>query len=175
MISCYVLVHLDMKLTISNFDSGSLGDSTFLILRSSKVIHAQKAQTHYFNAPRQLSKLPRGTSSDGSFMDLPSNADLFETKLQCVLLLLFPLCSSPLLTWLLLNRHGDILIVATDGFSDNVWPVELEKLVSLVLADAVEEKVSEAVMIQKLAHACCTFARICSFKVCPSFFKLERD
>ena len=60
----------------------SLGDSTFILVRNDQVIHSQPAQTHYFNAPRQLSKMPAGNRGDGNFMDLPKDADVVRLQLQ---------------------------------------------------------------------------------------------
>lgn len=62
-------------------------------------------------------------------------------------------------------RDGDILLLTTDGFSDNVWPRELEQLLSLVISDAKSTSSTGAELVQKIAAACCNFARICSFKV----------
>lgn len=71
------------KLAVAN-----LGDSTFLVVRDGKVIHYQPSQTHFFNAPRQLTKLPKGMSGAGSLMDQPADADLYETTLRLVTLTL---------------------------------------------------------------------------------------
>ncbi|KAF7778731.1 hypothetical protein Agabi119p4_3076 [Agaricus bisporus var. burnettii] len=38
--------------------SANLGDSGFSIIRSSSVFHRQRTQTHFFNCPKQLTKLP---------------------------------------------------------------------------------------------------------------------
>lgn len=125
-------------------NAANLGDSTFIVVRDSKVIHAQPSQTHYFNAPRQLSKLPPGSRSDGSFHDLPKHSDLARLELQ----------------------HDDILILTTDGFSDNVFHAELEQLIVLLLDDARAKGIQgdHQAVISTIAQACCNFARICAFK-----------
>lgn len=63
--------------------AANLGDSTFYLIRNDKVIHSQKSQTHYFNAPFQLEKLPDGPR-DSRFAapDLPKDSDLFQTDLE---------------------------------------------------------------------------------------------
>ncbi|KAM0792602.1 hypothetical protein ACM66B_005263 [Microbotryomycetes sp. NB124-2] len=157
-------------LTISDtglLRAANLGDSTFLIIRpqpvsssssdaaeagpSYKVVHSQPAQVHFFNAPRQLSKMPKGASKVGALIDFPSHADLFETQLQ----------------------SGDIVLTATDGYSDNVHAHELEQLVSLVRqrhdemdsnpAKAQEEGETRS-FAQLVADVAVNFARLCSFK-----------
>ncbi|PSR74921.1 hypothetical protein PHLCEN_2v9455 [Hermanssonia centrifuga] len=91
--------------------AANLGDSGFCIIRSSSVVHFQRTQTHFFNCPKQLAKLPvQNRRFRGSCVDPPSDADTFETKL----------------------RDGDIIILFTDGLSDNVFPTELVSICSLV-------------------------------------------
>lgn len=81
--------------------------------------------------------------------------------------------SRPPLPSLFSRRAGDILILATDGFSDNVFPAELEQLVALV-SDKVanpspEEQgqpgAEDRGLAQTLADVATQFARICSMKV----------
>ncbi|KAK4058633.1 Protein phosphatase 2C 7 [Microbotryomycetes sp. JL221] len=145
--------------------AANLGDSTFLIIRPQptsqasseeigvtyKVVHSQPAQVHFFNAPRQLSKMPKGASKVGALIDFPAHADLFETKLQ----------------------SGDIVLAATDGYSDNVHTQELEQLIALVRkrhdemdsnpAKAQEEGETRS-FAQLIADVAVNFARLCSFK-----------
>jgi len=91
--------------------AANLGDSGFCIIRSSSMIHWQQPQTHFFNCPKQLAKLPlRERRFGGACIDPPSDADLYETKL----------------------RDGDIVLLFTDGMSDNVFPSELISICSLV-------------------------------------------
>ncbi|OCH95553.1 protein serine/threonine phosphatase 2C [Obba rivulosa] len=82
--------------------AANLGDSGFSIIRSSKVLHHQSPQTHYFNCPKQLSKAPKSLFR-GTIADSPQTADLFETQL----------------------RDGDLVIAYTDGLTDNVFPEEI--------------------------------------------------
>lgn len=50
--ACVLIVHQQ------SLYSANLGDSGYLVYRKGKVIHRSKEQTHYFNAPFQLSLLP---------------------------------------------------------------------------------------------------------------------
>ncbi|KAH9951240.1 protein serine/threonine phosphatase 2C [Amylocystis lapponica] len=91
--------------------SANLGDSGFSVIRSSSVIYQQRAQQHFFNCPKQLTKLPASTPvQSGSIIDSPDDADLSEMKL----------------------RDGDLVIAYTDGLSDNVFPTEIVSICSLV-------------------------------------------
>lgn len=56
---------------------------------SYSVIHNQPSQTHFFNAPRQLAKIPKGASKAGALIDMPKDADLVELMVQCVTEYLF--------------------------------------------------------------------------------------
>ncbi|RCI09665.1 hypothetical protein L249_3821 [Ophiocordyceps polyrhachis-furcata BCC 54312] len=74
----------------------NLGDSGFLHLRPNAIIYRSKGQSHGFNAPFQLRcpKLAGASPGDG-----PDDADIFRHTV----------------------RHGDILILATDGLFDNQY------------------------------------------------------
>ncbi|TFK42590.1 phosphatase 2C-like domain-containing protein [Crucibulum laeve] len=117
--------------------SANLGDSGFLIIRSSAVHYRQRAQTHFFNCPKQLTKLPAnsGRRFSRACIDSPSEADVFETKL----------------------RDGDIVIAYTDGLSDNVFPSEMVTICSLVArAGGTEEE-----QVQAIADRIVEYARQC--------------
>ncbi|TFY64875.1 hypothetical protein EVJ58_g2330 [Rhodofomes roseus] len=91
--------------------AANLGDSGFSIFRSSNVVHQQRSQQHFFNCPKQLSKLPQGTPGfSRAVIDSPREADTFETKL----------------------RDGDIVIAYSDGLADNVFPAEMNTICTLV-------------------------------------------
>lgn len=116
--------------------SANLGDSGFLILRPGSstavdakrgqekstsneegdrfglhlVHHQSKPQTHGFNTPLQLSKLPPEYRFDGSIDSQPSHADTFSCRLM----------------------DGDIVLAATDGFWDNVSVPETLQLIAFI-------------------------------------------
>ncbi|PCH38203.1 hypothetical protein WOLCODRAFT_130753 [Wolfiporia cocos MD-104 SS10] len=91
--------------------SANLGDSGYTIIRSSSVLYQQRAQQHFFNCPKQLSKLPTSVPRfSRACIDSPRDAETYETKL----------------------RDGDIIIAYTDGLSDNVFAAEMIQICSLV-------------------------------------------
>ncbi|EIN07379.1 protein serine/threonine phosphatase 2C [Punctularia strigosozonata HHB-11173 SS5] len=120
--------------------SANLGDSGFLIIRSSAVFYKQQPQTHYFNCPKQLTKMPNNTnmSQAGNYIDQPEDAALFETKL----------------------RDGDLIIAYTDGLSDNVFPSEIAHICALV----GKTSTSEAEHVQAVANRIVAYAQGCMVK-----------
>ncbi|KAI0818611.1 protein serine/threonine phosphatase 2C [Irpex lacteus] len=117
--------------------AANLGDSGFCIIRSSSVIHFQEAQTHYFNCPKQLTKLPRNSRLYGGMcMDPPSDADTYDTKLI----------------------DGDLVILFTDGLSDNVFPTELVSICSLAHKFIQTE---EDAQVQTIAERIVNYAQLC--------------
>ncbi|KAI6150775.1 phosphatase 2C-like domain-containing protein [Pisolithus tinctorius] len=115
--------------------AANLGDSGFMIIRSSAIIHRQPTQTHFFNCPLQLTKLPPSTNADMHYIDLPDAAAEYEAKL----------------------RDGDIVVAYTDGLSDNVFPRDIVTICSLV-ARSVH---SESEQVQAMADAIVHYARTC--------------
>lgn len=117
--------------------SANLGDSGFSIIRQTSIIHRQISQTHFFNCPRQLTKLP--TKSGRRFaracVDSPSEADIYEAKL----------------------RDGDIVVAYTDGFSDNVFPSEMVTICSLVARGGR----TEDEQVQDMADRMVEYSRLC--------------
>ncbi|KAI0054059.1 protein serine/threonine phosphatase 2C [Auriscalpium vulgare] len=116
--------------------AANLGDSGFLILRSSSVFYRQRAQTHYFNCPKQLAKVPSIVKkASGAILDKPADADLYETKL----------------------RDGDIIIAFTDGLSDNVFNNEITSICSLIArAGGPEDD-----QVQTIADRIVEYSRAC--------------
>ncbi|KAJ9100214.1 hypothetical protein QFC20_005491 [Naganishia adeliensis] len=102
---------------LSSFDSSTgtlesinLGDSGFSIIRNGEIFFEAPAQTHYFNCPRQLTKLPKGSPSAGMVNDLPEHGDLYKQKLQ----------------------KGDMVLLFTDGLADNVHNTQILALLKHV-------------------------------------------
>lgn len=95
----------DGKLTTLN-----LGDSGYMIIRDDKVHYTSPPQTHYFNAPFQLSIFPPTKAYSGVIEDTPENAHMNEHSLM----------------------PGDMCLFYTDGFSDNVQLDETMKAVAIV-------------------------------------------
>lgn len=88
----------------------NLGDSGMTILRQAQSVYSTKSQTHYFNCPYQLTKTPAERASDNLVIDKPSAADPIRFALQ----------------------PNDMIIMYTDGLSDNVLPEHLPILYNSV-------------------------------------------
>lgn len=107
--ACIGVAAPDGTLQVAN-----LGDSGFLQLRLGAVHHYSNPQTHAFNTPYQLSIIPPKIIAQSALFggmplsDLPEQAELSTGQL----------------------RHGDILILATDGVWDNLNAQEVLKVVS---------------------------------------------
>ncbi|KAH9997285.1 protein serine/threonine phosphatase 2C [Russula vinacea] len=117
--------------------AANLGDSGFMIIRSSAVFHRQRAQTHFFNCPRQLAKIPSVAELSDAIMDLPDDADIYETKL----------------------RDGDLIIAYTDGLSDNVFNSEITSICSLVFRSGG----SEDAQVELISDRIIEYARACMY------------
>lgn len=60
----------------------SMGDSGVFILREGKILWSAEPLTHYFNCPKQLSKIPAGMSGVVTdSLDDPSAYDTFSHQL----------------------------------------------------------------------------------------------
>ena len=133
----------------------NIGDSGFLLIRftdvSSPFIFLQSdAQQHSFNTPYQLTRLPTSLQIEQKLKekgfapthvtnvvtqfakqefcsDAPEAAKLYQTRVQ----------------------EGDLLIVATDGLFDNLFPEELLEAVK----SAVKGKAPHTVVPQEIANA----------------------
>ncbi|KAL4265225.1 Protein phosphatase [Pleurotus pulmonarius] len=117
--------------------SANLGDSGFSIIRSSNVIYKQPVQTHFFNCPKQLTKMPSGSRKrfTRACVDSPREAETYQTRL----------------------RDGDIVIAYTDGLADNVFPSEMSTICSLVARSGG----SEDEQVQAMADRIVDYARKC--------------
>lgn len=187
------LVALDSS--TGKLHAANLGDSSYLILRptstpqqqptpppspatespspatpaspspSYTILHSEASQTHFFNAPYQLSKLPPSSrSQNNSLMDTPSDASV--TAKEGIQL-----------------KEGDVVVLSTDGFGDNVFGEEMQQLCQLVHEKCLETqshqqqqgesnegmnkevvKVDDHLFASSLAQTCLNFARLVMFK-----------
>ncbi|KDQ60840.1 hypothetical protein JAAARDRAFT_190980 [Jaapia argillacea MUCL 33604] len=130
--------------------SANLGDSGYSIIRSSAIVYRQPAQTHFFNCPKQLTKIPSDARVfRGACVDSPSDADVYETRL----------------------RDGDIIIAYTDGLSDNVFPSEMVSICSLVARQSQNRPIDELQQmlpgqledeqVQTMADRMVEYAKLC--------------
>lgn len=110
----------------------NLGDSGALVVQpNGHVCLETKEQQHYFNCPYQLVCVPprrSGGSAMSSQGDLPASSERYATDV----------------------RPGDVLILATDGFFDNVWK---EQAVSVVLSMASAPAAEIADRLVRVAYA----------------------
>ena len=99
-------------------ETANLGDSGFLILSPGKVAHRSQIQTHAFNTPYQLSKVPPKMQAQNAifggsahFSETPRQADVEKYQL----------------------KHGDIVLFATDGVWDNLSAQDTLGIVTKVM------------------------------------------
>ena len=113
--ACLGILTPDYKLKVAN-----LGDSWCGLFRGYKLINETNFQTHNFNTPYQLAKIPfqivRQAELEGRryIIDTPDRADEYSWDLQ----------------------KDDIIMFATDGVTDNVIPNDIE----LFLKDKLEQQ-----------------------------------
>ncbi|KAK9472600.1 phosphatase 2C-like domain-containing protein [Dipodascopsis tothii] len=88
--------------------TANLGDSGYAIVRNGSLLYASQPQTHFFNAPFQLSIIPESMLAEDErqggrhFGDEPADAVLATHTL----------------------RHGDVVMFCTDGLLDNLAPTD---------------------------------------------------
>ena len=119
----------------------NLGDSGFLLIRFNQddngnepyVLIRSKEQTHYFNTPYQLTRLPgqkevdnlkkqnktkevqslqKALNENNFCCDSPEDSDIYQMRV----------------------REGDLLIMATDGVFDNLFEDEIVNTVAVITA-----------------------------------------
>ncbi|KAF7639756.1 Protein phosphatase [Meloidogyne graminicola] len=97
-----------LTITKRRLYSANLGDSGYLICRGGEIIFRSPEQTHYFNAPYQLSILPEQMLKEKKsfLLDKPESSELREHELQ----------------------SGDIVLIASDGLWDNCHISTIAKL-----------------------------------------------
>ena len=94
--------------------ASNLGDSGFMVVRDGELAFMSPQQQHEFNFPYQI-------GSADSMADMPSAAQRFSLEVA----------------------PGDIIVAATDGVFDNVYPDEAAALVSLYSAGVYEGRTIE--------------------------------
>ena len=113
--ACVAVTDEDGRMRVAN-----LGDSGFLQLRLGTVHSYSEPQTHAFNTPFQMSITPpeilRQARMFGGapLSDKPERADIAEHML----------------------KHGDVLVLATDGVWDNLDAQDILKIVTKVMRDS---------------------------------------
>lgn len=141
--ACLGVLTSDLKLHVAN-----LGDSWCGLFRDSKLINETNFQTHNFNTPFQLAKIPeeivRQAKLQGRryIIDSPEAADEY--------------------TWDL--KSGDVVMFATDGVTDNVIPQDIELFLkdheeSNQLDEVANRFVKEVVKVSKDSNFPSAFAQ----------------
>ena len=128
--ACVASVNLeDGELAVAN-----LGDSGYLIVRTDgQVVAASQPQTYFFNAPYQLAKMPKSMRQPGSLENKPQDADVTRHALM----------------------PDQIVILATDGFFDNVFPKDAARTV----AECARKKGTRQELVDTVAETLTEMAR----------------
>ncbi|KAF8514031.1 phosphatase 2C-like domain-containing protein [Gautieria morchelliformis] len=139
--------------------AANIGDSGFIILRSSNIAYTQPPQTHFFNCPYQLAKLPSTFRRyTGAYVDSPKHAATYSTQLRGGDIIIAYVCCQ--LVKGCTDNHGYRACFKTDGLADNVYPAEISSVVSLVM----RQTSTEEQQAQDLADRLVEYARSCMFK-----------
>ncbi|WPH00112.1 protein serine/threonine phosphatase 2C [Acrodontium crateriforme] len=103
-----------------SMETANLGDSGFIIVGPGKVTARSNAQTHAFNTPYQLSKVPAKIQAQHAifggathFSETPAQADVEKHQL----------------------KHGDIVLFATDGVWDNLSAQDTLTIITKVMEE----------------------------------------
>lgn len=115
------LAVIDAKGTV---ETANLGDSAYLVLAPGKVVYKSQVQTHAFNTPFQMAKMPPkmaaqyaifgGTGGGKHFSEVPRQAEVVKHNV----------------------KHGDLLVFATDGVWDNLSAQDALSIVTRVMLES---------------------------------------
>lgn len=100
--------------------SASIGDSSYIVMRDAQILYRSEEQQHYFNAPYQLAVIPPAMQHE-SLADLPSSALRHEMEV----------------------KHGDIVVLATDGLFDNLFDKDIVEIVNKDKSNGVDKIAKE--------------------------------
>lgn len=110
--ACVAIATENGELSIAN-----LGDSGYIQLRLNAIHSASEPQTHAFNTPYQLSVIPERMLKQAAafggqqLCDMPKDSNVTRHEL----------------------KHGDVLILATDGMWDNLAAQDILRTTSKVM------------------------------------------
>ncbi|KAI7831373.1 phosphatase 2C-like domain-containing protein [Gamsiella multidivaricata] len=128
--------------------ASNLGDSSFLLIRDNQCIYESPSQQHFWNCPYQLTVLPpklrqqqqqqkqQQTQANGNAQE---PAESRETKKIKTKSYVQDLPKDAMQTTHQL-QDGDVIVLATDGFWDNVFTKEALELVNRELGDIIREQ-----------------------------------
>ncbi|CAG8488577.1 16727_t:CDS:2 [Cetraspora pellucida] len=107
---------LSLSKTSGILNAATLGDSAYLLIRNGQLLYESPSQQHFFNCPYQLTVVPEDFPNQKLyFKDRPSDAYQASHQLQ----------------------DGDVILLATDGFFDNVFTEEAVSIVNNELRDVI--------------------------------------
>ncbi|KAI8643279.1 phosphatase 2C-like domain-containing protein [Parasitella parasitica] len=100
---------LNLSKSTGEMTTCNLGDSAFLLVRDQKIVYESPSQQHYFNCPYQLTVVPDTyPNRDELVTDMPKDADTKSFFL----------------------KDGDLILLATDGYFDNMYSEETLELIN---------------------------------------------
>ncbi|KAF9433739.1 hypothetical protein BGZ76_009033 [Entomortierella beljakovae] len=137
------------KLT-GTLKASNLGDSAFLLIRDKKCIYESPSQQHFWNCPYQLTVLPPKLRQQQDVINNIENVGELQQHNK-------PDTMSPkpkkkkyvqdLPQDAVQTTHqlqdGDVIVLATDGFWDNVFTKEAIELVDRELGDIIRDAVGD--------------------------------
>lgn len=129
----------------------NLGDSGFMILRKGpdgmEIIEQSQEQQHKWNTPFQLTRVP--PLPPALVQQLKLNMANLDTTDKCD-------------TYRHTIREGDLILLFSDGFRDNLWDNEILKIVDCALSPifgALVGLAEHATPPERVAHALALAAR----------------
>ncbi|KAF9931747.1 hypothetical protein FBU30_009671 [Linnemannia zychae] len=128
---------LSLCKTTGTLRASNLGDSAFLLIRDNKCIYESPSQQHFWNCPYQLTVLPKDRSlqqPQKSSEDGGATTATVETKKSKKYVQDLPKDAVQTTHQL---QDGDVIVLATDGFWDNVFTKDAIELVDRELGDII--------------------------------------
>ncbi|KAG0379754.1 Protein phosphatase PTC7 [Mortierella sp. AD032] len=147
---------LSLCKTTGTLRASNLGDSAFLLIRDNKCIYESPSQQHFWNCPYQLTVLPKDrqqqqqqrsstidskgkmTQQDAAAATAPAPTTA-TTATKKTKKYVQDLPKDAVQTTHQL-QDGDVIVLATDGFWDNVFTKEAIELVDRELGDIIREQ-----------------------------------
>ncbi|KAF9119681.1 hypothetical protein BGW39_000125 [Mortierella sp. 14UC] len=144
---------LSLCKTTGTLRASNLGDSAFLLIRDNKCIYESPSQQHFWNCPYQLTVLPKdrqqqqqqSISIDSKGKTVQQDATTAATTTTTTTTAkktkkyVQDLPKDAVQTTHQL-QDGDVIVLATDGFWDNVFTKEAIELVDRELGDIIREE-----------------------------------
>jgi len=131
--ACVAIAKEDGTLEVAN-----LGDSGYVQLRLNAIHNYSEPQTHAFNTPYQLSVIPEKVLAQAAAFggtqlhDMPKDANVSQHSL----------------------RHGDVLVLASDGCWDNLSAQDILRIVSrLMIGARAWEHTEDGIKVSPRLHS----------------------